>query len=90
MDALNSSDMLLSEAFRFDWRSCELFHLDSGAQTFEYSWKEVGLPETNYRLRDLWEHKDLAPRNHSPPHWPHMHRCSTEFRAAEHIAELRQ
>jgi len=38
-----------------------LFNLDSSAQTFEYSWKEVGLPETNYRLRDLWEHQDLAP-----------------------------
>src|SRR5438309_7982062 len=38
-----------------------LFNLDSGAQTFDYSWKEVGLPETSYRLRDLWEHKDLAP-----------------------------
>lgn len=31
MDALNSSDMLLLGAFRFDRRSCELFHLDSGA-----------------------------------------------------------
>jgi hypothetical protein len=38
-----------------------LFNLDSGAQTLQYSWKEVGLPETSYRLRDLWEHKDLAP-----------------------------
>jgi len=38
-----------------------LFNLDSGAQTFDYSWKEVGLPETSYRLRDLWERKDLAP-----------------------------
>ena len=32
----------------------------------------------------------LPPRNHSPPRWRHMHRCSTEFRAAEHIAELRR
>lgn len=38
-----------------------LFNLDSGAQTLQYSWKDIGLPETSYRLRELWEHKDLAP-----------------------------
>jgi hypothetical protein len=38
-----------------------VFNLDSGTQTFQYSWKEVGLPEARYRLRDLWEHKGLAP-----------------------------
>lgn len=32
MDALNSADMLLLEAFRFDRRSRALFHLNSGAQ----------------------------------------------------------
>src|SRR5205823_12548949 len=31
MDALNSADMLLLGTFRFDQRSCALFHLDSGA-----------------------------------------------------------
>jgi adenylate cyclase len=31
MDALNSADMLLLGRFRFDQRSCALFHLDSGA-----------------------------------------------------------
>jgi DNA-binding winged helix-turn-helix (wHTH) protein len=30
MDALNSADMLLLGRFRFDQRSCALFHLDSG------------------------------------------------------------
>ena len=34
--------------------------------------------------------KILPPRNHSPPRWRHTRRCSTEFRAAEHIAELRR
>src|SRR5438045_5519624 len=31
MDALNSADVLLLGTFRFDQRSCALFHLDSGA-----------------------------------------------------------
>ena len=31
MDALNSADMLLLGTFRFDQRSCALFHLDNGA-----------------------------------------------------------
>jgi hypothetical protein len=38
-----------------------VFNLDSGPQTLRYSWSEVELPEARYRLRDLWEHKDLAP-----------------------------
>jgi hypothetical protein len=38
-----------------------LFNLESVPQTLQYSWKDVGLPETSYRLRDLWEHKDLGP-----------------------------
>ncbi len=37
-----------------------LFNLDSTVQTMRYSWKDVGLPTGTYRLRDLWEHKDLA------------------------------
>ena len=38
-----------------------LFNLESVAQTLKYSWKEAGLPEATYRVRDLWEHIDLAP-----------------------------
>ena len=37
-----------------------LFNLESVPETLQYSWKDVGFPETSYRLRDLWEHKDLA------------------------------
>ena len=37
-----------------------VFNLDSVAQTLRYSWKEAGLPEGKYHVRDLWEHKDLA------------------------------
>jgi hypothetical protein len=38
-----------------------LFNLDSGPQTLQYSWKDVELPEARYHVRDLWEHKDIAP-----------------------------
>ena len=38
-----------------------IFNLDSAAQTMRYLWKDVGLPAGTYRLRDLWEHKDIAP-----------------------------
>jgi alpha-galactosidase len=38
-----------------------VFNLDAVTQEFRYSWKEVELPEGKYRLRDLWERKDLGP-----------------------------
>ncbi len=38
-----------------------LFNLESVAQILQYSWKDIGMPEASYRLRDLWEHKDFAP-----------------------------
>lgn len=37
-----------------------VFNLDSAPQTLHYTWKEVGLKETNYSVRDLWEHQDLG------------------------------
>jgi len=38
-----------------------VFNLDSAPETMGYSWMNVGLPPGSYRLRDLWEHQDLAP-----------------------------
>ena len=37
-----------------------VFNLDGAPQTLKYSWKEAGLPEGKYHVRDLWAHKDLA------------------------------
>ena len=34
-----------------------LFNLQDAPQTLRYSWKELGLRGSNYRLRDLWERK---------------------------------
>jgi hypothetical protein len=57
-----------------------IFNLDSTAQTMRYSWKDVGLPAGNYRLRDLWEHKDLAPTESLnvalPPHAAALYKVS--------------
>jgi alpha-galactosidase len=37
-----------------------LFNRNSVGQTMHYSWREIGIPEGKYRVRDLWEHKDLG------------------------------
>ena len=37
-----------------------LFNLDAAAQSFHYSWSDLGLKRTTYRLRDIWEHQDLG------------------------------
>jgi len=37
-----------------------VFNLDAAPQSFHYSWKDLGLKQANYKLRDLWEHEDLG------------------------------
>jgi hypothetical protein len=37
-----------------------IFNLDNVSLTLKYSWKEAGLPEGKYHVRDLWDHKKLA------------------------------
>ena len=58
-----------------------VFNLDSAAQTMRYAWKDVGLPAGTYRLRDLWERKDLAPVDSLTvtlaPHASAMYRVSS-------------
>ena len=41
-------------------RYVALFNVSETSQNFHYVWKDLGLPEKKYPLRDLWEHKDLA------------------------------
>ncbi len=38
-----------------------IFNLEDASQSLQYSWKDLGLPESKYEVRDLWEHKDLGP-----------------------------
>ena len=35
------------------------FNLTASSQSTQFTWKQLGLPEGEYVLRDLWEHKDL-------------------------------
>jgi len=37
-----------------------IFNRAAVSQTFNYSFSQIGIPEGNYLLRDLWEHKDLG------------------------------
>ncbi|HEY1801950.1 MAG TPA: glycoside hydrolase family 27 protein [Terriglobales bacterium] len=37
-----------------------LFNIGESAQTARLSWKELGLAEKKYKLRDLWSHKNLG------------------------------
>jgi hypothetical protein len=57
-----------------------IFNLDAAPQEFHYSWKDLELPGTKYRLRDLWEHKELGPFESLivtlPPHASILYKAS--------------
>jgi alpha-galactosidase len=38
-----------------------VFNIGDSAQTLQYSWKDVELAGMHYKVRDLWERKDLGP-----------------------------
>ncbi len=37
-----------------------IFNIGDAEQTIHYEWKDIGLAEKSYKLRDLWEHKNLG------------------------------
>jgi alpha-galactosidase len=37
-----------------------VFNRSEQPQTLHYSWKQLGIPEGSYSIRDLWEHKNLG------------------------------
>lgn len=37
-----------------------IFNRSEKPQTLHYTWTQLGIPEGAYRLRDLWEHKNLG------------------------------
>jgi alpha-galactosidase len=43
-----------------DGRYLALFNLTESSQTLRYVWKDLGLSNPKYKLRDLWERKDLG------------------------------
>ena len=40
-----------------------VFNTSTASETLHYSWKELGVPAGSYKVRDLWEHKDLGTTN---------------------------
>jgi alpha-galactosidase len=56
------------------------FNMQDSSQTIEYSWKDAGLEGIRYKLRDLWEHKDLGVAGSLkvtlPPHGSVLYRVS--------------
>lgn len=38
-----------------------VFNIGDSEQTISYEWKELGLPEDDYKMRDLWQRKNLEP-----------------------------
>lgn len=40
-----------------------VFNISDSAQNAKYTWKELGLIGKHYKLRDLWQHKDLNVAN---------------------------
>jgi hypothetical protein len=46
-----------------DNRYLAIFNLEDQEQKATYAWKDFDLPEARYKLRDLWERKDLGTAN---------------------------
>jgi len=40
-----------------------VFNISDSAQNAKYTWKQLGLMGKHYKLRDLWQHKDLTVAN---------------------------
>jgi alpha-galactosidase len=62
-------------------RYLAVFNLGESSQTLQYSWKDLGLPAAKYKLRDLWEGKDLGESSMVtvtlPPHGTVLYRVSS-------------
>jgi alpha-galactosidase len=43
-----------------DLQYVAIFNLGNTTEKMQYSWKDVGLSTPKYKVRDLWEHKDLG------------------------------
>ncbi len=50
----------VAESGKAGGRYLAIFNLADTSQSVQYSWKDLGLAEKKYKLRDLWERKDLG------------------------------
>jgi alpha-galactosidase len=57
-----------------------VFNLTESSQTLQYGWKELRFASGKYKLRDLWERKDLGPADSVtvtlPPHGSILYEAS--------------
>ena len=63
-----------------------VFNLTESKAVVNYEWKDLGLSGKEYKLRDLWEHKDLGTANvltaELPPHASALYRVTPLGHAA--------
>lgn len=50
----------VARAVSEDRQYLAIFNMGDKSSKFQYSWKELGFEEAAYRLRDLWERRDLG------------------------------
>lgn len=58
--ATNETSVWLAQPVSGKGHYVAAFNLEDAAATIQYAWSDLGLSEKEYRLRDLWEHKDLG------------------------------
>ncbi len=66
--------------------SLAVFNLTESSQKVQYEWKDLGFASAKYKLRDLWERKDLGPANSLtvtlPPHGSVLYEATPVEKAA--------
>ncbi len=64
--------MWVAQSAAPDNHSLAVFNLTESSQKVRYEWKDLGFTGAKYKLRDLWERKDLGPADSLtvtlPPH----------------------
>jgi alpha-galactosidase len=59
-----------------------VFNRSQKTQTIRYEWKQLGLADNKYKVRDLWQQEDLGPQSSLAVHLP-AHGCVLERLQAE-------
>ncbi len=69
-----------------DNHSLAVFNLTESSQKVRYEWKDLGFASAKYKLRDLWERKDLGPADSLtvtlPPHGSVLYGASSVEKGA--------
>jgi alpha-galactosidase len=72
--------MWLAQSGSGDGQYLAIFNISESNATLRYEWKDLGLAGKVYKIRDLWEHKDLDPASSItvtlPPHASCLYRVS--------------